>query len=115
MKKYGSASWSVGWPRRFGATHLAVLDGGVPVLDAQRVAEDGVVGVGDVAGRVDVVGAGAQPRVGADAVVDGESRGLGEADVGGRADADEEAVDGDGLAVDLDLGTVRRAADARRA
>ena len=71
--------------------HLAVLDGGVPVLDAERVAEHGMVGIGHVTGRIDPVGAGAQAGIGADAVVDGEPCGLGEAGVGGCADADQTA------------------------
>ena len=57
-----------------GGHDLAVLDRGVPVLDAQGPPEHGVVGVGDVAGRVDGGVARAQVRVGADPVVDDEAR-----------------------------------------
>ena len=87
---------------------LALLDRGVPVLDAEPPAQDRVQRVGHVAGGEHVgVGAG-QPRVDQDAVVGRQPGGLGERDVGRHPDADHDQVG-------LDRATVRQAYDGPRA
>ena len=65
------------------------------MLHPEWVSQNRVVGVGDVADRVDVGVTRAEPGVGPDAVVDVESGSLGQ--LGGRldTDADHEDVDVD--------------------
>jgi hypothetical protein len=64
------------------------------VLDPDVTAQEPVVGVGDVAGGVDVRVGGPQALVDGDAVVNVEAGRDGEAGVGGDLDADQDHVGG---------------------
>src|SRR4051812_13920300 len=66
--------------------------GVVFVFDAEPLIEGGIVEAGDVAGGVDVGFVGTQGGVDADAVVDGNSGGLREFDVGLNADTGDHSV-----------------------
>ncbi len=100
MKKYGSRSYGVPSPQHVVGRVLALLDGVVPVLDADRCPVSRVVGPGDVTGCVDPGDLGLQELVGVDAACGRDDAWRGELDVRDGADAHDEQVD-------LDEGAVR--------
>jgi hypothetical protein len=85
------------------------------MLDADPLAEGGVEEGGDIAGGVDIRGAGDEERVDDDSVVDGKPGPLGQLDIRLQPDPGDDAVDLDCLgmgailapAVDLPIGPGR--------